>query len=149
MLRILFMRAPLKTALIAATLLLTLTMHGCGVWEHASVHVVYGADSGWDEWQLAAASRKRVEDAFNAFSQRHGYKCRSHPKRVEEIKCRGPKDLHLLFQPSLNEAEFVAEFTWVDSSDRTHQEFIRHVAEFKSELGAAVGESNIKLADSK
>jgi hypothetical protein len=66
---------------------------------------------------------------------------------VEEIKCRGPKDLHLVFQPAMNKAEFVAEFTWVDSSDRTHREFMRHVAQFKSDLGAAVGDNNVRTAD--
>lgn len=139
----------MKLPNLVAALLLTWTMHGCGTWEHASVRVVYGTQSGEDEWQLAAASRKRVADAFNAFSQRHGYKCHPHAKRVEEINCRGPKDLHLLFQPALNKAEFVAEFTWVDSSDRTHQEFLRHVAEFKSDLGAVVGDTNVKLAANK
>jgi hypothetical protein len=132
---------------IPSALLLALTLHGCGSWEHASVHVVYGAESAQDEWRLDASNRKRVEDAFKSFSERNGYQCRAHVKRVEEIKCRGPKDLHLVFQPAMNKAEFVAEFTWVDTSDRTHQEFMRHVAQFKSDLGAAVGENNVRIAD--
>jgi hypothetical protein len=132
---------------IAAALLLALTLQGCGTWEHASVHVVYGQQSGPDEWRLDASNRKRVEEAFKAFSERNGYKCRPHIKRVEEIKCRGPKDLHLVFQPTMNKAEFVAKFTWVDTSDRTHREFMRHVSQFRAELGAAVGESNVRLAE--
>jgi hypothetical protein len=111
------------------------------------VHVVYGSDSGQEEWRLDASNRKRVEEAFKSFSERNGYKCRPHAKRVEEIKCRGPRDLHLLFQPVMNKAEFVAEFTWVDTSDRTHEEFMRHVSQFKSELGAAVGETNVRVED--
>lgn len=138
----------MKVTNLAPALLFALAMQGCGSWEHASVRVVYGAESVREEWRLEASTRKRVQDAFNAFSQRNGYKCRPHPKRVEEIKCRGPKDLHLEFQPALNKAEFVAEFTWVDSSDRTHQEFMRHVSQFKSELSATVGESNVRLASS-
>jgi len=133
---------------IASIVLLAATLHGCGRWEHASVRVVYGQGSGPEEWRIDASTRKRVEEAFNTFSQRNGYKCRTHPKRVEEIKCRGPQDLHLEFQPELNKAEFVAEFTWVDSSGRTHQEFMRHVSQFKTELGAAVGETNVRLASS-
>lgn len=132
---------------IAALVLLAATLHGCGRWEHASVRVVYGQQSGPEEWRLEASSRKRVEDAFTAFSERNGYKCRPHVKRVEEIKCRGPRDLHLMFQPAMNQAEFVAEFTWVDTSDRTHEEFMRHVDRFRSELAAAVGEGNVRLAD--
>lgn len=112
------------------------------------MRVVYGQESGAEEWRLDASTRKRVLEAFNAFAERNGYKCRTHPKRVEEIKCRGPKDLHLEFQPELNKAEFVAEFTWVDSSGRTHQEFMRHVSQFQSELSAAVGETNVSLASS-
>jgi hypothetical protein len=139
--------SAMKLPYFAAALLLTLMLLGCGAWEHASVHVVYGAESGPDEWRLDASNRKRVEDAFKSFSERNGYQCRAHVKRVEEIKCRGPKDLHLLFQPAMNKAEFVAEFTWVDSSDRTHQEFMRHVAQFKSDLAAAVGENNVRIAD--
>jgi len=137
----------MKLTNLIAALLLILTLHGCGSWEHASVHVVYGAESAAEEWRLEASTRKRVEDAFKAFSERNGYKCRPHPKRVEEIKCRGPKDLHLVFQPSMNKAEFVAEFTWVDTSDRTHQEFMRHVALFERELSAAVGAPNVRLSD--
>lgn len=132
---------------IASAVLLALALHGCGTWEHASVHVVYGPDSGPEEWRLEASSRKRVEDAFKAFSERNGYKCRAHVKRVEEIMCRGPRDLHLTFQPTMNKAEFVAEFTWVDTSDRTREEFMRHVTQFKSDLGAAVGKTNVRLAD--
>jgi hypothetical protein len=136
-----------KFGSIASVLLLAATTHGCGTWEHASVRVVYGPESGPEEWRLDASNRKRVEDAFKAFSERNGYKCRPHIKRVEEIKCRGPKDLHLVFQPAVNKAEFVAEFTWVDSSDRTHQEFMDHVSKFKSELSAAVGDANVRLAE--
>lgn len=132
---------------IAAALLVLAALQGCGTWEHASVRVVYGQASGPDEWRLDASSRKRVEDAFKAFSERNGYKCRPHIKRVEEIKCRGPKDLHLVFQPTMNKAEFVAEFTWVDTSDRTHREFMRHVSQFQTELSAAVGETNVRLAE--
>jgi hypothetical protein len=132
---------------IASALLLALTLHGCGSWEHASVHVVYGPEFATEEWRLEASNRKRVEDAFKAFSERNGYKCRPHVKRVEEIKCRGPRDMHLVFQPAMNKAEFVAKFTWVDTSDRTHEEFMRHVAQFKSELAAVVGETNVNLED--
>lgn len=140
------MKLP-KLGSMATALLLVLTMHGCGTWEHASVRVVYGPESGAQEWRLNASSRKRVEDAFTAFSERNGYKCRPQLKRVEVIKCRGPNDLHLIFQPAMNKAEFVAEFSWVDVSGRTHQEFMRHVSKFRSELSAAVGESNVRLAD--
>ena len=131
-------------AIASASLLLA--VQGCGSWEHASVSVVYGAPAGTDEWRLDASTRKRVTDAFTAFSERNGYRCRPHPKRVEEIKCRGPKDLHVKFQPTMNKAEFVAEFTWVDTSDRTHAEFMSHVSKFQSELGEVVGEANVRLA---
>lgn len=137
----------MKPRNLASALILAATMQSCGSWEHASVRVVYGVDSGPAQWRLEASSRKRVEDAFKAFAERNGYKCRPHVKRVEEIQCRGPKDLHLVFQPAMNKAEFVAKFTWVDTSDRTHREFMRHVAQFKSELSAAVGDTNVRLAD--
>lgn len=136
-----------KQGSIVAVLLLAATFQGCGAWEHASVHVVYGQHSGPDEWRLDALNRKRVEDAFKAFSEGNGYECRPHIKRVEEIKCRGPKGLHLMFQPTMNKAEFVAKFTWVDTADRTHQEFMRHVAQFKNDLGAVVGETNVRATE--
>lgn len=132
---------------ITSALLLALTMHGCGAWEHASVSVAYGSESGPGQWRLDASNRKRVEDAFNAFAERNGYKCRPQLKRVEVIKCRGPKDLHLVFQPAMNKAGFVAEFSWVDVSGRTREEFMGYVSQFKTELSAAVGEANVRFED--
>jgi hypothetical protein len=118
----------------------------CGSYERASVTIAYGQMGQADEWQLAMLERKRVEDAFKAFSETNGYKCMPNIKRVQEITCHGPKDVNLTFQPSLNQSEFVAKFSWVDSGARTHAAFIDLVSEFVQSIGTVVGEGNVTVA---
>jgi hypothetical protein len=134
------MRTMLTAAVFAACLA------GCGnLWEQASVTISYGPTPESQEYRLVGDERKRVEAAFRQFSERNGYKCRPHIKRVEEITCRGPRDLHLVFQPSPNKPQFVAKFSWADISGRTHEEFMNHVTRFEKELSSAIGEDNVRL----
>jgi hypothetical protein len=132
---------------LLATAAAALCLTGCGTTEHTSVTVAYLSDSGPNSavrnWHFSGPSKKQVETAFQSFSEKYGYRCRAHRKRVDEITCRGPKDLHLTFMPSLNRAEFVADFSWLDSSNRSHKEFVHHVADFKKTLAAAVGSENV------
>jgi hypothetical protein len=79
---------------------------------------------------LEPTPRQRVLRAFKTYTEANGYKCQEHIKRMEEITCRGPKDMHVTFEPELNEPVFVARFNWVRTGDRTHEEFERHVAAF-------------------
>jgi hypothetical protein len=130
--------------LLAATLVATL-LAGCGFWEHAEVTIAYAAASRANEKRLDTLGPKTVENAFSVFSKANGYACRSHIKRVRELRCSGPRQLHLVFAPSLNKPAFVAEFSWANLSGRTHAEFISHVARFKDEMGSMIGEQNVRV----
>jgi len=123
----------------------TVILSACGYWEHATVTVVYETKMQPETWRLPKAQRKSVEDAFKLFSEQNGYQCRANIKHAEELTCRGPKDLYLAFQPALNKPEFVATFSWVDSSNRSHQEFIKLVSEFRAQMSAVVGEKNVQI----
>jgi hypothetical protein len=130
---------------VGAVSLITLSLAGCDVWEKASITISYVSVAGSEEYRLNSGTRKRTEEVFRQISERNGYKCHAHVKRVEEISCRGPRDLHLVFQPTLNKPQFVAEFSWVDLSGRTHAEFMGHVEKFRSQLSSALGEDNVRL----
>ncbi|HTE41813.1 MAG TPA: hypothetical protein VK629_13360 [Steroidobacteraceae bacterium] len=119
---------------------------GCGSYERASLTITYDQASQPAEWRFDGLARKRVEDSLKTVSQASGYQCSPNFKRPEETDCTGPLDLYLTFKPVLNKSEFIAVFSWVDSGDRTHEEFIELVSEFKRNIGAAVGESNVLIA---
>jgi hypothetical protein len=136
-------RAPQR---MLCVFLLATCLNGCSdVFEQATVTLSYAASPASEQFAPVVGDGKRVEDAFRQFSERNGYKCRAHVKRVQEFRCRGPKDLHLVFEPSLNKKEFVAVFSWTDLGGRTHEEFMQHVQFFKQELGRALGENNVRL----
>jgi hypothetical protein len=125
---------------------LALCLNSCGdIWEQATVTIAYASPVKSGEFALLGANRKRVQDAFEEFSERNGYKCRAHVKRIEEITCKGPDDLHLVFQPSLNKEEFVAKFSWADLGRRTHEEFMKHVLNFKNELDSSLRDHYVRI----
>jgi hypothetical protein len=131
---------------LAALLLWSFALSGCSdVLEHARVTISY--DPGPDQIALVGTNRKRVEDEFRSFSERNGYKCEPQMKRTEEIACRGPNDLRLTFQPSLNKHEFVAEFSWADVGGRTHEEFMSYVLNFKNAFSSIFGDDHVHLEE--
>ena len=124
-----------------------IVLPGCGPMESAAVSVSYEVQLMSGELRFPAMTRKGVESAFGRFAEQYGYKCRPDFKYPQDTTCRGPKDLHLEFQPSLNKSEFLATFSWVGSSDRTHEEFVRLVTEFKTYMGTVVGDRNVQLVE--
>jgi hypothetical protein len=130
------------------TALLGTCLGGCDdMWEQATVTISYAPASGANELGPLTNDRKRVEEVFINVSERQGYKCRAHVKREEELTCRGPNDLHLVFQPSLNKQEFVAKFSWADVGGRTHEKFMQHVSGFKNGFSAIFGEDHVRLEE--
>jgi hypothetical protein len=128
-----------------AVALLAFTLSACSYWEHASVTIKYVAAPPSDGWSLPSSGQYGVKDAFKQLSDSNGYKCRTNFKHPDGLLCRGPKDLHLSFRPALNKAEFVADFSWVNTSDRTHDEFARLVASFATQMAAIVGDQHVQL----
>jgi hypothetical protein len=129
----------------SAMALLSLMLSACGAWERATVTVTYGIGTQTDERYVAEIGRKSVESAFKSFSEKNGFKCRPDFKHPDETTCVGPKDLHLEFVPVLNQKAFTATFSWVDSADRTHEEFDKLVSEFRKQMSAAVGDRNVQV----
>ena len=95
--------------------------------------------------KLTKSQRKELCQWIDEGPEKSGYECGHGFKHSDSLTCRGPKDLHLVFQPTLNKPEFVASFSWADISGRSHEEFVRLVSEFQSQMSAAVGESNVKI----
>lgn len=131
-------RRPESAVPLVSAASLAILLSGCGAWENATVTIAYSPDTKQEAWRSGKSPRQQVEAAFREFSLQHGYKCRPHIKRVEEITCRGPQDLYLTFQPTTNKPEFVARFSWVDSPERTHEAFLRQVAAFRRQVHAEV-----------
>jgi hypothetical protein len=124
---------------------LAVTMSACGYWENASVTISYEVTVRAEAWHFPKAKRENVEAAFKVFSEQNGYQCRPNIKHAEELTCHGPKDLYLAFRPALNKPEFIATFSWVDSSDRTHAEFVHLVAQFRAQMSTVVGDQNVQV----
>jgi hypothetical protein len=132
---------------VLVTSVLQLCSSGCSnAWERATVTISYASPPASDEQVLQRFNRMRVEEVFRRVSKQYGYECKPHIKRVDEIRCRGPSDLHLVFQPSLNKPEFVARFSWVDVGGRTHEEFTSHVLRFGRGFSSMVGEQRVRIA---
>lgn len=134
---------------IAVTLTATFGITSCAQGDYATISVTYPAKepSASDQWPRADISlRQRVSKAFWEAAETNGYKCRAHVKRVEEITCRGPKDMHVTFKPTLNKPEFVATFNWVELGDRTSDEFRSHIEKFSTSIASAVNDSTVQLA---
>lgn len=106
----------------------------CGTRENASVTVTYTQIIQSGDWQFGMLPRASIQKAFEQFSTENGYRCFPHPRRVEEITCRGPNDLHLKFLPAINRPEFVATFTWLRSRSHTHEEFMEQVLALKRQM---------------
>lgn len=109
-------------------------MQACGTRANASVTVTYTPIVQPEAWQFGMLPRASIQKAFEQFSAANGYRCFPHPRRVEEITCRGPDDLHLKFLPTINRPEFVATFTWVRSRGHTHEEFMEQILALKKQM---------------
>lgn len=136
------------TKTTAITLVACLALVSCAKGEYATITMSYPAQtedaSDRGPWPTLPL-RQRISKAFWEVAEKNGYECRAHVKRVEEITCRGPQDLHVTFKPSLNQPEFVAKFNWVDIDGRTPEEFERHISQFASSMTTAVADENLRL----
>jgi hypothetical protein len=131
---------------VVATLILTLCCGGCSdIWEQATVEISYASPLEADKYVLQSFNRMRVEEVFRRFTKQHGYTCKAHIKRVEEIRCRGPRDLYLVFRPAPNKPEYIARFSWADVGHRTHAEFTSHVLRFEREFVSVVGAPQVRI----
>jgi len=134
---------------ISITLTATFGIASCAQGDYATISVTYPAQapSASDQWPRADIPlRQRVSKSFWKAAEANGYKCRPHVKRVEEITCRGPKDVHVTFKPTLNKPEFVVTFNWVELGDRTSDEFRSLIEKFSASMLSAVNDKTVRLA---
>jgi hypothetical protein len=133
---------------IAFTLAASFVLTSCAKGDYATITISYPAQaqSSSDQWRWPDVPlRQRISKSFWKVAQSNGYKCRAHVKRVEEITCRGPKDMYVTFEPSLNKPEFVAKFNWIEFDGRTADEFKRHISRFSSSLTTTIDDKNVDL----
>lgn len=133
---------------LAFTLAASFVVASCAKGEYATLTLSYPApaqnpsdDSKWPTTPMP----QKISKSFWAVAEANGYKCRAHVKRVEEITCRGPRDMYVTFKPALNKPEFVAKFNWLDFDGRTPEEFKRHVQAFSASISAAVDDESLQL----
>jgi hypothetical protein len=137
------MQARIRCSVVALAAIAALG--GCARGDYTTVRITYPPDVQGDQWPSKVSSRQRIFQSFWKVAEANGYKCRRHPKRVEEITCRGPRDMHITFRPTLNKPEFVATFNWLELGDRKPEEFERHIASFTSSLTRTANDSNVRL----
>jgi len=133
---------------IAITQAAIFCVASCAQGDYATIRLTYPAQppSASDPWPRADTSlRQKLSKSLWKAAEANGYKCRAHVKRVEQITCRGPKDMHVTFKPTLNKPEFVVTFNWVELGDRTRDEFRRHIEEFSASISSAVNDETVRL----
>ena len=138
-----------RTLKYAIALAATFAIASCARGDYATVSISFPAQepSASDRWPRPDLSlRQKVSKSFWKVAEANGYKCRAHVKRVEEITCRGPKDLRVTFKPTLNRPEFVATFNWIELGDRTYDEFRSHVEKFSASMMSTVNDKTVRLA---
>lgn len=124
--------------------LAALLLSACGAVERATVVVVPTSTSA-DAFFLISARKPGVEGAFEGFVKGNGYRCHSTFKNREKRICRGPKDLHMTFQPRAAGTGYVAGFSWVISRERSAAEFRQQVNAFADALRSADATTEVRL----
>jgi hypothetical protein len=132
------------TPALASSLLAVLA--GCAKGDFATVVIEYKASSYASTLLLEPPQKQRVAQAFTEAAKEQGYSCRPHIKRLEEIRCTGPKKMNIQFQPDLNRPRYVATLNWLEVGDRSRSEFERHVAEFVQSMRVAISDSSIEIS---
>jgi hypothetical protein len=132
------------TPAFALSLLAALT--GCARNDLATVTIAYPASAHRAELTLEPSKKQRVTDAFTRVAKERGYSCKPHVKRIEEIRCTGPKKMNIQFQPDLNEPRYVATLNWVEVGDRSRSEFDRHVDGFVQSMREAIADPAIEIS---
>jgi hypothetical protein len=121
-----------------------LLLPACGAVERASVIVIPTSTSA-DAFSLISAHKPGVQATFDGFVKGNGYRCHSTFKNKEKRVCRGPKDLHMTFQPRAAGTGYVAGFSWVLSEERSAAEFRREVDAFADALRSADALTEVRL----
>jgi hypothetical protein len=128
--------------------MVTVLFAGCTRGDFATVTIEYHRPAP-GALTLEPPEKQRVTAAFTRVAKEMSYQCRPHVKRIEEVRCRGPKKMNITFQPELNRPLYVAKFNWLESDYRTRAEFDRHVAGFVQSLRLAIADPDIKISTSK
>jgi hypothetical protein len=132
------------TPVFASSLLAVLA--GCARSDLATVTIEYSSSARRGELTLEPSQKERVSSAFTRVAKDLGYSCQPHRKRVEEIRCTGPKKMNIQFQPDLNEPRYLATLNWLEIGDRSRSEFDAHVAEFVQSMRVATADPAIAIS---
>jgi hypothetical protein len=132
------------TRLFVSSLLAVLA--ACARSDLATVTIEYSAAGQRGEMSLEPSQKQRVSSAFTRVAKDLGYSCQPHRKRVEEIRCTGPKKMNIQFQPDLNESRYVATLNWLEIGDRSRSEFDAHVNEFVQGMRVATSDPSIAIS---
>jgi hypothetical protein len=111
-----------------------LALAACYSADRATVVVVPHVTSVSDTFAAPPSGASSTLKTFESFARANGYTCHTTFKDRRKNVCRGPRDLHLTFQPRLGEAGYVAGFSWVRTQGRSTEEFHRLVQTFASSL---------------
>ena len=95
----------------------------------------------------AASAEPRMRSAFENHTKGLGYSCHSAMTSLGRYVCRGPKDLHLTFEPRLDGAGYVAGLSWVRSEDRSAEEFSRLVQQLEHALQATGASVEVRMGE--
>jgi hypothetical protein len=137
-----------KFTLALATVAVSAALCACVEGDRASITIDYQVTpAAASALSLEPPARQRIVTAFKQIAEARGYKCHAHAKRVQELTCRGPRDMHVTFKPELNRPEFVARFNWVAWHGRTHAEFARHVSEFAHSIKQEVADAEVHTSE--
>lgn len=128
---------------IASSLLVLLS--SCTKDDFATVTIEYPRSARQGQLSLERSHKQRVSEAFNSVAREQGYECRPHRKRLDEIRCKGPKEMNILFQPDLNQPRYIATLNWLEVGDRSREEFDAHVAEFVQSMDGAIADPAVVI----
>jgi hypothetical protein len=112
--------------------LLLLAIAGCAPVDRATIVVSEPAMAGNPFPAMTAGSG--VRRAFERYTKGNGYSCHGSMRVPGRYICRGPKDLHLMFEPRVAGAGHVAGLSWVRSDDRSKEEFRKLVSDLEQAL---------------
>lgn len=115
---------------------------GCGGTNHSTVTIEYKLPDSNSKLQNSLV-QKNVRLAFDEFTTVHGYKCRPHIKRVEEITCRGKDGAFVEFEPVLGRPSSVASLTLVSSAPEARSRFQEEVRGLSEAMRAVPGVTSI------
>jgi hypothetical protein len=103
-------------------LLSLIALSACHAVDRATV-VVIPAIPPATEFAARPDATQTTVRRFESFTRANGYACHATLRNRQRNVCRGPRDLHMTFQPRLGHPGYVAGFSWVLTQGRTSTEF--------------------------